>query len=124
MFLITVVTLAAAVSAAPSKYPITNVFPLADGFPNPSPEQLLSIQKAAGGFLPNVPLPTTLSRNATTALKLLAHNELFEVAFFNELLTNITTNVPGYCANDTAPLDRALLIKSIEAIKNVSAIYE
>ncbi|KAL8922333.1 MAG: hypothetical protein Q9172_003625 [Xanthocarpia lactea] len=123
MLLITVVTLAAAVSAAPSNYPITNVFPLADGFPNPSPEQLLSIQKAAGGSLPNAPLPTTLSQNETTALKLLAHNELFEVAFFNELLTNITTNVPGYCVNDTAPLDRALLIKSIEAIKNQEELH-
>ncbi|KAL8788961.1 MAG: hypothetical protein Q9213_001370 [Squamulea squamosa] len=115
--LITIIALAATVVAAPAK------FPLPDGFPNPSPDQLLSIEKAAGGFLPNAPLPTILSPNATTALKLLANNELFEVAFFDQLLTNITTNVPGYCANDTAPLNRDLLIKSITAIKNQEELH-
>ncbi|KAL8635709.1 MAG: hypothetical protein Q9226_009325, partial [Calogaya cf. arnoldii] len=45
------------------------------------------------------------------------------VAFFNELLTNLTTDVPGYRANDTFPLDRALLIKNIEAIKNQEELH-
>ncbi|KAL8750421.1 MAG: hypothetical protein Q9199_007079 [Rusavskia elegans] len=115
MLLFTIITFAVATVAAP--------FPLPDGFPNPNYTQLLSIEKLAGGFLPNYRLPTSLSKNATTALQLLAHNEIFEVAFFNQLLTNITTAVPGYGPNDTAPLDRAQLIKNIEAIKNQEELH-
>ncbi|KAI4252273.1 MAG: hypothetical protein L6R42_008037, partial [Xanthoria sp. 1 TBL-2021] len=115
MLLFTIITFAVATVAAP--------FPLPDGFPNPNYTQLLSIEKLAGGFLPNYRLPTSLSKTATTALQLLAHNEIFEVAFFNQLLTNITTAVPGYGPNYTAPLDRAQLIKNIEAIKNQEELH-
>lgn len=94
-------------------------FPLPDGFPSPSPTQLAQIEKGAGGTLASSFLPTSLKSGAVTALELLANNELFEVAFFSELLTNITSNVPGYDAASTTPLDRALLIKSISAIVNV-----
>lgn len=101
------------VAASPFK------FPTPDGFPNPSPAQLLAIQKGAGGFLPNSPLPTTLTSDAITFLQFLANNEFFEVALFTELLKNITNNVLGYDAKDIAPLDRDLVIKSISAIVNV-----
>ena len=120
MRLITVFTLAAAVVAAPAIDPGVPRFPLLDGFPTPNPAQLAEIQRLAGGTLPNQPLPTNLSQDAIATLKLLAHNELYEVAFFTELLSNITTAAPGYGANDTAPLDRLLLVRQIEAIKNVS----
>ncbi|KAL8735759.1 MAG: hypothetical protein Q9166_000622 [cf. Caloplaca sp. 2 TL-2023] len=117
MLLTSIIVFATAVVAAPVE------FPLPDGFPTPNPTQLLNIQKAAGGYLPKSPLPTNLTQNAISALQLLANNEFFEVAFFNELLTNITTNVPGYCANDTAPLNRELLIKSLRAIKNQEELH-
>ncbi|KAL8718603.1 MAG: hypothetical protein Q9225_004288, partial [Loekoesia sp. 1 TL-2023] len=98
-------------------------FPLPDGFPSPSPAQLAQIEKGAGGTLASSFLPTSLKSGAVTALELLANNELFEVAFFSELLTNITSNVPGYDAASTAPLDRALLIKSISAIVNQEELH-
>ncbi|OAG01935.1 uncharacterized protein CC84DRAFT_1189320 [Paraphaeosphaeria sporulosa] len=71
-------------------------FPLPDGFPNPSPDQIKNIQDRAHGTLPNMPLPTGLSEDGITNFKLIAFNELFEVAFFYELVQNITNEVEGY----------------------------
>ncbi|KAF1954796.1 late sexual development protein [Byssothecium circinans] len=56
-------------------------FPLKDGFPNPSNDQIVVIQKQAQGV---------------TNLQLIALNELFEVAFFSELVYNVTNKLPGY----------------------------
>ncbi|KAF2443109.1 late sexual development protein [Karstenula rhodostoma CBS 690.94] len=69
---------------------------LPDGFPNPSPDQISKIQDRARGTLPNTPLPSGLSKEGITNFKLIAFNELFEVAFFYELVHNITNNVKGY----------------------------
>ncbi|KAL9007846.1 MAG: hypothetical protein Q9173_006967 [Seirophora scorigena] len=110
--------LSAAFSTAVVGVPFS--FPTPDGFPNPDPAQLAVIQQGAGGTLANSFLPTSLKSAAIIILQLLANNELFEVAFFTQLLTNITTNVPGYDASATAPLDRDYLIKAISTIVNVS----
>ena len=106
-------TLAASVAAAPFK------FPLPDGFPNPSPAQLAEIEKKAGGSLPDGPLPTSLKGTGITTLQLLALNEIFEVAYFTELLANVTNNVSGYDAASIAPLDRTYVINAITAVVNV-----
>ena len=123
MYLSTVFTFVASVApalvtAAPFK------FPLPDGFPQPNAEQLLAIEKAAGGFLGTGPVPANvnelkLTPAAITSLELLANNEYFEVAFFSQLLSNITENVSGYGVDSIAPLDRDQVIKAITAIKNV-----
>ncbi|KAL8662360.1 MAG: hypothetical protein Q9168_008269 [Polycauliona sp. 1 TL-2023] len=118
-----IAALASAVIAAPAQFADTSIFPLLDGFPTPTPAQLLQIQKLAGGSLPNSPLPSTLTKDEAATLKLLAHNEIYEVAFFSELLTNISTAVPGYGPDDTAPHNRTLLIKQIEAIKNQEELH-
>lgn len=70
-------------------------FPLENGFPNPSPDQVVAIEKQADGTLPNGPPPPTLSPEGIKNLQLIALNELFEVAFFSELLYNVTKN-PDY----------------------------
>ncbi|KAL8798916.1 MAG: hypothetical protein Q9182_006288 [Xanthomendoza sp. 2 TL-2023] len=114
MLFTTILTFAAGVAAAPFDYP------LPDGFPNPSPAQLEAISKEAGGPLPNLPLPATLSPDAITSLQLLGTIELFEVAFFSQLLYNITNNVTGFSAPDIAPFDRNLVIKSLTAIQKVT----
>ncbi|KAL8943581.1 MAG: hypothetical protein Q9211_000935 [Gyalolechia sp. 1 TL-2023] len=121
MYFISLVVLSATVLSAPTSTPFK--FPTPDGFPNPSPAQLAEIQKGAGGTLSNAFLPASLKSNAITALELLSNNELFEVAFFTELLTNITTDVPGYEAASTAPLDRAYLTKAISAIVNQEELH-
>lgn len=95
-------------------------FPLPDGFPNPSPAQLAIIEEEAQGPVPNAPLPTSLKDAGVATLQLLATNEIFEVAYFTELLANITTNVTGYCAESIAPLDRSYVIDAITAVVNVN----
>lgn len=73
-------------------------FPLSNGFPNianPSP-QLTAIEQQAMGTLPNGPPPASVTADTLTSLELIAFNELFEVAFFTDLIYNITNNVPGY----------------------------
>ncbi|KAL9015615.1 MAG: hypothetical protein Q9185_006998 [Variospora sp. 1 TL-2023] len=98
-------------------------FPTADGFPRPNRTQLALIQQGAGGTLSNAFLPMTLKSATIAILELLANNEIFEVVFFTQLLTNITTNVPGYDAAATAPLDRDYLIKAISTIVNQEKLH-
>ena len=105
---------AAHVAATPFK------FPTSDGFPNPSPAQLAMIQKEAGGTLPNGPLPTSLKSAGVTTLQLLALNELFEVAYFTELLANVTNDVHGYGHKAIAPFDKKYIVDSLTAVVNVS----
>jgi len=109
--ILTVLVTVASVAAAPFN------FPTPDGFPNITPATLAQIEHVAGGSLPNGQLPTSLKPTAVTVLQLLSVNELFEVAFFTELLANVTNNVPGY---DVAPLDKAYVVKSLSAIVAVS----
>lgn len=71
-------------------------FPLDDGFPNPDKNGVLQIEKEAFGTLSNAPGADTISPEGLTNLKLLAFNELMEVAFFTELLHNLTDKAPGY----------------------------
>lgn len=59
-------------------------------------QAILSLQNQGQGTLPNGPPPPTLSPDAATSLKLIAFNELFEVAFFTELAANLTAKIPGY----------------------------
>lgn len=75
-----------------------SAFPLSNGFPNitnPS-SQLTAIEEQAHGTLPNGPPPASVTADTLTSLELIAFNELFEVAFFTDLIYNITNNVPGY----------------------------
>ncbi|KAF2816103.1 uncharacterized protein BDZ99DRAFT_433042 [Mytilinidion resinicola] len=84
------------VSAAPIESRDSPAFPLSDGFPNPSGAQILQIQQRAGGTLPNGKGAPPVSEDGLISLRLIALNELFEVAFFTELYQNLTTKVPGY----------------------------
>jgi len=86
-------------SAAPTKRefsPDNVYFPLANGFPNPNADNLQKIQIQAHGILPNGPPPPKLSDEGVKNLQLIALNELFEVAYFTELVYNLTNKVPGY----------------------------
>ncbi|PVH75361.1 putative sexual development protein [Cadophora sp. DSE1049] len=76
-------------------------FPLANGFPNLNATAMQQVFKLAGGILPNGALPSSLKAGGVQALQLIAANELFEVAYFTELIHNITTGVSGYkCGRD------------------------
>ena len=106
----------AGVTAAPYKIPST------DGFPNPSPAQLKLIEKLAGGTLPNGALPTSLKQNGITTLQLIATNELFEVAYFSDLLDKVVKGDAGYTPADLAPLKKAYVVKTLSAVVAVSSL--
>lgn len=73
-----------------------SVFPLQNGFPTPNASQLTSIEQHGLGTLPDGELPAKISTQGITNFQLIALNELAEVAFFTELLWNITNHVDGY----------------------------
>ncbi|KAJ5107351.1 hypothetical protein N7456_004026 [Penicillium angulare] len=102
------------VSAIPTNYARSIEKELPDGLPYPSPSELSLIEQAAHGTLPNGPVPPVISNKGITNLKLIAFNELFEVAFFHDLLTNITENVEGYRFTDQG--DRDFVSRALAAI--------
>lgn len=94
--LTSVLVLAGAASAAPNPARRSFGVPHDDGFPTPNSQQLLDIEKVAGGTLSNAPPPAKLAQSTLTAFQLIAFNELFEVAFFKSLIDNVTANTAGY----------------------------
>jgi hypothetical protein len=96
-------------AAAPFK------FPLANGFPSLNATAMEEVFKLAGGTLPNGPLPKTLKKDGVQTLQLVAANELFEVAYFTELLKNVTDGVAGYDVED-----KDYVIKTLTAVVNVT----
>jgi hypothetical protein len=97
--------------------PLQNPFP---NIANPS-EDLNAISAQAHGSLPNGPPPAkTPSMDSMTSLKLIAFNELFEVAYFTQLLNNITNHVDGYAIDDK---DDAMQFM-MDALKAVQAQEE
>ncbi|KAK4560996.1 hypothetical protein LTR86_004951 [Recurvomyces mirabilis] len=73
-------------------------FPLSNGFPNitKGSQTQKDIETQAHGQIPNQPPPPPPHADSLLSLGFVAFNELFEVAFFTELIYNITNNVPGY----------------------------
>lgn len=102
-------------------------FPVSNGFPNiktPS-AQLDQIQVQAGGSLPsgNPPPPTPPHGDSVVSLGFIAFNELFEVAFFSELVQNVTMNKPGYTAKDI-PIDRDLALRTLQVVLAQEKLHE
>lgn len=93
---------------------------LPDGLPYPSPNELKIIEQNAHGTLPNGAPPPVISNRGILNLKLIAFNELFEVAFFSELITNITENVDGYRFTDDD--DRTETLSWLKVILAVSLV--
>jgi hypothetical protein len=96
-------------------------FPLANGFPQLNSTAMLQVYKLAGGTLPNGALPSSLKAGGIQALQLIAANELFEVAYFTDLLQNVTDNVPGYQVEDYDYVVATLT--AIRAVRVSALIY-
>lgn len=93
-------------------------FPLSNGFPNiaAGSQQQADLFNQAHGTLPNGPPPATPpAEDDLLSLRLIAFNELWEVAFFTELLANLTNNVTGYGFED--PNERQAVINAITAVQ-------
>lgn len=71
-------------------------FPLPNGFPFPNETVLEELFTIAGGNFTNMPPAPRFDDDSLTSWKLQAFNEFFEVAFFTQLIANITNRVPGF----------------------------
>lgn len=92
-------------------------FPLPNGFPNLNATAMQEVFKLAGGTLPNGALPSSLKAGGIQALQLIAANEIFEVAYFTELLANVTNDVPGYSVEN-----KDYVVRTLTAVVNVSRL--
>lgn len=89
-------------------------FPLPNGFPNLSADQKAQVNVLAHGIEPNGGAPT-LGADDLTSIQLIAFNEIFEVAFFTSLLSNVTNNVAGFTIADAN--QRTRIINALVAIQ-------
>ena len=99
-------------AAAPFSYPLQN------GFPQPSNDTLRQISVTAGGTLSNGPPPPKVDEDTLQSFKLIAFNELFETAFFTDLIANITNHVPGYDKLDAG--EEKFVLEALKAVQAVS----
>lgn len=114
----TIIVLALSCLSVVSALPFTySNNPLNNGFPNitPGSQQQLNIETQAHGSLPNGPPPAPPKDDSLTSLQLIAFNEIFEVAFFTELLSNVTNNVDGYRIYH--PGTRDYIVKALRAVQ-------
>ncbi|KAJ9267800.1 hypothetical protein DTO195F2_134 [Paecilomyces variotii] len=107
-------TLAIAAPAVPRSVNFSPL-PLRNGFPNPNQTETKQIQKQAFGTLPNGAVPSNISAEGLNNLRVIALNELFEVAFFTQLLSNVTHDVPGYTVKDKD--SKAFLVQTLTAVQ-------
>jgi hypothetical protein len=93
-----------------------------DGFPTPSPDQTKQIELNAQGTLSNNPAPPpgAIPADGITNLQLINLNENSEVAFFGQLLQNVTNNVSGFQITD--PLERNFVLDTLKAVLAVSRL--
>lgn len=89
--------------------------PTDDGFPDPDDEQTRLLEQKAFGKLPGAIPPLGANAASITTFQLIAFNEIWESAYFDSLLHNITDEVEGY---QTDKKDE--LVKIISAVLAVS----
>ena len=94
-------------------------FPLSNGFPFPNDTALQELYTTAGGNFTNMPLAPKFDNDSLTSWKLQAFNEFMEVAFFTQLITNITEGIPGY---ELDPESKNYILESLKTIQAVSLI--
>jgi len=103
-------------SAAPFSFPLPNGFP-----ENQDPVVMKQTAAIAHGTLSNAPLPATINDDTLTSFKAIAFNEIFEVAFFTDLINNITNKVPGYEMYDMSRIGDLQAIQAQEQLHALTA---
>ncbi|KAI1502204.1 hypothetical protein F5X99DRAFT_169825 [Biscogniauxia marginata] len=89
-------------------------FPLPNGFPFPDDAALEELFSAAGGNFTNMPLAPKFDDDSLTSWKLQAFNEFMEVAFFTQLIANITDRLPGF---ELDPRSESYVLESLKTIQ-------
>lgn len=98
---------------------VIDEFESIDSFPAPVAQQLLSIEQRGHGTLSNSTPPASIDPDTIVSLQVIAAQEQFEAAFFQQLLTNITNNELGYVIGNRNA--QKLAINSLAAIVAVCA---
>lgn len=75
---------------------VSDEFQSIDGFPTPNDQQVLNIEHRAHGSLSNSTPPASVDPDTIISLQVIAAQEQFEAAFFQQLLANVTNKEPGY----------------------------
>ena len=117
MRLLSIASLVVLATSSPTVSETPFTFPLSNGFPFPNESALEELFTVAGGNFTNAPLAPKFDNDSLTSWKLQAFNEFFEVAFFTQLINNITERKPGF------QLDRETedyVLESLTAIQAVS----
>jgi hypothetical protein len=105
---------------APLVYAEPFSFPLSNGFPFPSDAALEELFTRAGGNFTNAPHAPRFDDDSLTSWKLQAFNEFMEVAFFTQLIANITDRVPGY---ELESGSEDYILNSLKTIQAVSITF-
>lgn len=113
-------TVAPTTAGAPIQSGNPSSFPLDNGFPTLSDDAKNTVNVLAHGTEPNGP-PPTLTADHLTSFQLIAFNEIFEVAFFTDLLFNVTNSVPGF--EVTGQNERQTLINVLVAIQATEELH-
>jgi hypothetical protein len=99
---------------------VVDEFENIDDFPNPSPQQLLGTEQRAHGTLSNSTPPASVNPDTITSLQVIAAQEQFEAAFFQQLLANVTNDATGFCIDDAE--SKEFTIRALTAIVAVSIV--
>jgi hypothetical protein len=67
-----------------------------------------NIERIAHGRIPAASAPLNISSEGIKSLQLIAFNELFEIAFFSSLISNISSDEPGFIVRDERRRDGIL----------------
>lgn len=103
----------------------TQPFPLQDGFPNQSPQQLIDIERNAHGTLSNAtgnPNAPPLNDDTIKSLQLVATTELLESDFFENFLLNVTEKRPGFDKYNSDD-DYNFLVETLTQIVGIEELH-
>lgn len=93
---------------------VSDEFESIDAFPAPNDQQILNIEQRAHGTLSNGTAPASVDPDTIISLQVIAAEEQFEAAFFQQLLANITNNEPGFVIKNSNA--RTLGLNALTAI--------
>ncbi|CAH0753163.1 unnamed protein product [Bemisia tabaci] len=99
-------------------------FPKDDGFPSNAPpgsDNETEIYQRAFGTRPNGAPAKNLTEDDFTSLQIIVFTGIFEVAYFVQLIYNITNNVTGYEIDD--PDERSKTIAELTAIQSQEEVH-
>ncbi|KAH8688839.1 putative sexual development protein [Talaromyces proteolyticus] len=79
-----------------------------DSFPSPNQQQLENTEQRAHGTLSNSTPPAKVDPDTIISLQLIAAQEQFEAAFFQQLLSNVSNAEPGYVIENANAAELAI----------------